>query len=51
MALKVADVGFKVVALPHLDDEKVVVVPLSRPERCVLGEERFRHLLKVVERM
>jgi len=51
LALKVADIILEVVALPHLDSEKMVVVPLSLPARCVLDEERFRHLLKVVERM
>jgi len=29
----------------------VIVVPLSLPTRCVLGEERFEHLLEVVEKM
>ena len=50
LALKVADVRFEVVTLPHLDGEKVVVIPLSLPVRCVLSEECFRHLLEVAER-
>ena len=50
LALKVADVKFQAVTLPHLDGEKVVVVALSLSTRCVLGEERFEHL-EVVERM
>jgi len=41
LALKVVDVRFEVVALPHLDGEKMVV-PLSLPTRCVLGEECIR---------
>ena len=51
LALKVVDVRFKVIALPHLDGEKMMVVPLSLPTRCVLGEECIRHLLKVTDRM
>jgi len=50
LALEVANVRFKVVTLPHLDGEKVVVVPLSLPARCELGEEIFGHLFEVVER-
>ena len=49
LALEVADVGFEVVALPHLDSEKIVVVRLRIPMSCVLGEKRFRHL-EVAER-
>jgi len=41
LALKVAYVGFEVVALPHLDGDKMVVVPLSLPMRYVLGKECF----------
>ena len=51
LALEVANVGFEVVVLTHLDGEKVVVVPLSLPKRCVLSEERFERLLEVAERM
>jgi len=35
LVLEVADIRFDVVALPHLDGEKVVVVPLSFPARCI----------------
>jgi len=49
LALEVADVRFEAVALPHLDDENMVV-PFSFPARYVLGEECFRHL-EVAERM
>jgi len=38
LTLKVADVQFEAVVLPHLDGEKVVVVPLSLRARCVLAE-------------
>jgi len=51
LALKIADLGFEVVALSHLDGEKMVDVPLSFPLRCVLGEKRFGYLLEVVEKM
>jgi len=51
LALEVADVEFQVVSLPHLDSENVVIVPLRLPARCVLGEERFKHLIEVAERM
>jgi len=51
LALKVASVRFKVVTWFHLDGEKVVVVSLSFPVRCVMGEESYGHLLQVVERM
>ena len=37
LALEVVDVRFEAVALPHLDDEKMVIVSLSLPARCVLG--------------
>ena len=50
MTLEVSDVKFEVVALLYLDGEKVVVVPFNLLARCVLGEERFGHLLEV-ERM
>ena len=50
LALEAADVGFEAITLPHLDGE-MVVVPFSFPTSCVLGEERFGHLLGVVERM
>jgi len=50
LALEVANVRFEAVALPHLDGE-VVVIPLNLSARCILGEERFGHLLEVVERM
>ena len=51
LALEVTDVGFEVVALPHLDGEKMVVVLLDPLMRGVLSEERFDYLLEVVERM
>jgi len=51
LALEVADVRFEVVALSHLDCEKMVVIPLSLQARFILGEERFRYLLEVVERI
>ena len=47
LAMEVADVRFEAVALSHLDGEKMLVVPLSLPARCVLGEEQFRQLLEV----
>jgi len=50
-ALKVANVGFDVVALPHLNSENVVVVLFSLLARCVLGEERLGHLVEVAVRM
>jgi len=50
LALKVANVRFEDVSLPHLDDEKVVV-PLNLPARCVLRDKYFGHLLEVMERM
>ena len=51
LALKIADVGFEAIILPHLEGENMMVVPLSLPARCILGEECFRHHLEVVERM
>ena len=51
LALKVANVRFKVVTLSYLDSEKVAVVSLSLPAKCVLGKEHFRHLIESVERM
>ena len=50
LALKVADVGFEAVALSHLNGEKVMIVPLNLPARCVLGKECFRHFLEVAKR-
>jgi len=44
LALKVSDIRFEVVALPHLDDEKMVVILLSFPMRCILGDERIKQL-------
>ena len=38
LALKIDNVRFEVIALPHLDGEKMMVVPLSLPTRCVLGD-------------
>ena len=49
LALKVADVGFEAVALPHHDGEKTVIVPLSLSARCVLSEKLFGHFFKVVK--
>ena len=51
LALEVANVRFEAVALSHLDGEKVVVIPLSLPVRCILYEERFRYLLEVIEKI
>ena len=51
LALKVANVKFEVVALPHFNSEKMVVIPLSLSARCVLSEQHFGNLLKVVERI
>ena len=51
LVLEVANVRFEVVTLPHLDGEKVVVVPLGLPARRVLGEKYFGDLREVVERM
>ena len=51
LVLKVAAVRFEIVAMPHLDGEKMVVVPLSLLARCVLVEEFFEYVLKVVDRM
>jgi len=51
LALEVDDVRFEVITLPHLDGEKIMVVPLSFPERCVPCEKYFGHILEVVERM
>ena len=51
LALEVANVRFEVVALSHLDNEKVVVILLSLPAKCVLGEKRLRHLFEVAARM
>ena len=50
LALKIVDVRFDVVALPHFNSEKMMVVPLSLSTRCVMREERFEHLFKVVGR-
>ena len=49
--MKVADVEFEVVALPHLDGEKVMIVPLSLMTRCILSKKHFGHILEVAERM
>ena len=51
LALKVFDVRFEIVALSHLNGEKIVVVPLSSPVRCVLGKKCLIHLIDVVKRM
>ena len=51
LALEVDDVRFEVITLPHLDGEKIMVVPLSFLERCVPCEKYFGHILEVVERM
>ena len=51
LALKVVDVKFEIITMPHFDGEKMMVVPLNLPTRCISGEEHFRHLLEVVERM
>jgi len=51
LALEIADIRFEAIVLPHLDWENLVVVSLSLLARCVLGDEHFRHLLEVAERM
>ena len=51
LALEVANIRFEAVALPHLDNEKMVVVPLNLLTRCILGEKCFGHFLKVIERL
>jgi len=51
LALKVADIRFEVIALPHLDGEKMMVVSLSLSARCIQGEKHFRQFLEVVERL
>ena len=51
LALKIYNVGFEAVTMPHLYGEKVMVVPLTLPVRCVLGEEHFGQLLEATERM
>ena len=48
-ALAVTDIRLEAVALPHFDDEKVVVVFFGLPARGVLGEKCFGYLLEVVE--
>jgi len=51
LALKVANVRFEVVTLPHPDSKKMMVVPLTLQEKYVLGEEHFGYLLEVSKRM
>ena len=51
LALKLADVRFEVVTLPHPDGKKMMVIPLTLQVRCVLGEEHFGYLLEVLKRM
>ena len=51
LTLEIDNVRFEVVALPHLDKKKVVVVSHILPMRYILGEERFGHLLEVVARI
>ena len=41
LALKVTDVRFEVVALPHFDSKKVVVVLLGLSARGLLSKERL----------
>ena len=48
LALEVADIRFEIVALPYLDSEKIVIVSLSLPAGCILGEEQLGHLEAVV---
>ena len=48
---EVSDARFDIVVMPHLDSEKMVVVPLSLLTRCVLGEEHLVHLFEIVERL
>ena len=48
--LKVAIIGLEAVALPHLDGEKVVVIPLGLLTRGILSEECFDYPLEVVKR-
>jgi len=40
---------FEAVALPHLDREEIMVVPLVLPTRGLLSKECFSYLLKVVD--
>ena len=47
---EIANIGFEAVALPHLDGEKMVVVPLSFLTGCVLGEKHFGHLFEVAKK-
>jgi len=49
LALEVADVGFEAITLPHLNEEKVMVVLLGLSLRGVLSEKYFGYLLEVVE--
>jgi len=49
LPLEVTDVRFVDVALPHFDSKKMVVIPLSLPARCILGEECLGYLLEVGE--
>ena len=51
LALKVADIGLKDVALTYFGGEKVVVVLLGLLARGILSEEHISYLLKIVERM
>jgi len=44
---ELAYIGLKVVALPHFDREKVVVVLLCFSVGGVLGEEHLSYLLKL----
>jgi len=50
LVLEESDVWFKIVALPHLDGEEMMVVLLGHLARDVLSEKHFGYLLEVAER-
>ena len=51
LALEVSNLGLEAVTLPHLNNEKMLIVLLGFPASCVLGEECSCHLFEVVKRM
>ena len=51
MVLKVAERGLEVITLSHYDREKVVIILPSLLVGDVLGEKRFKHFIKTMERM
>ena len=50
LILKEVDIRVEAVALPHLDREEVMVVPLGLLARGILSEEHFSYFLKVADR-